>query len=96
MSDTKFTPGPWLYQPRGSLILDGSSGSSQVLISTVAVNTRRNEGRYNAHLIAAAPSLYAKVVELEMYLLEEDRDYGGSQDHFETEALLAKARGEAQ
>jgi hypothetical protein len=43
----------------------------------------------------ASEDLYAKVVELHSYLTEEDKDYAGSHAELETEALLAKARGES-
>lgn len=54
---SKHSPGPWSFQDHGSLILDARSGSSQTLVAKVEVNTYRDEGRYNAHLIAAAPEL---------------------------------------
>ena len=47
------TPGPWHHKEWGSLILDGGTGSAQVLVATVAVNTRRDEGRHNAAFITA-------------------------------------------
>lgn len=52
---SKHSPGPWSFQDHGSLILDARSGSSQTLVAKVEVNTYRDEGRYNARLIAAAP-----------------------------------------
>lgn len=51
------TPGPWHFLDWGGRIVDDSVGSSQVLIATVALNTRGDESRHNARLIAAAPDL---------------------------------------
>ncbi len=47
------TPGPWRHEAWGSRILDSGVGSSQLLITTVAVNTFRDQGRHNAEFIAA-------------------------------------------
>jgi|GEM_PF-6336964 len=56
---SKHSPGPWSFQNHGSQILDARSGSSQTLVAKVEVNTYRDEGRYNALLISAAPELLA-------------------------------------
>lgn len=58
---SKHSPGPWSFQDHGSLILDARSGSSQTLVAKVEVSTYRDEGRYNARLIAAAPSYHEAV-----------------------------------
>lgn len=54
---TAHTPGPWRFKEWGALIVGGGEGSSEVLICSVAINTRRGEGRHNAALIVAAPAL---------------------------------------
>lgn len=48
------TPGPWRHEAWGSRILDSGVGSRQLLITTVAANTFRDQGRHNAEFIAAA------------------------------------------
>jgi hypothetical protein len=106
MSDTKFTEGPWCVSSKNPTIImrDFSligSDSGQEIGSTMGHD---NSGFYvtkaeaiaNAHLFAASPSLYEKVVELHSYLIEEDQNYMGSQAYLETKFLLAKARGDAQ
>jgi hypothetical protein len=47
------TPGPWRHEAWGSRILDSGVGSRQLLITTVAANTFRDQGRHNAEFIAA-------------------------------------------
>ena len=94
MSDTKFTPGPWAWgnedwsdqwflQP-GVLIIDydggGPSGSDEFDAA-------------NAHLIAAAPDLYAALYALLKANLSCDDDNIDAADA--ARAALAKARGEA-
>lgn len=93
MSDTKFTPGPWAWgnedwsdqwflQP-GVLIIDydggGPSGSDEFDAA-------------NAHLIAAAPDLYAALNGL-LGLLDAGSLY--EPQAYAARAALAKARGEA-
>lgn len=60
---SKHTPGPWRYLQWGSRIVSSDTGSTQVLIATVSTNTRRDEGRHNAHLLTAAPDLLAMLIE---------------------------------
>ena len=93
MSDTKFTPGPWAWgnedwsdqwflQP-GVLIIDydggGPSGSDEFDAA-------------NAHLIAAAPDLYAALDGL-LGLLDAGSLY--EPQAYAARAALAKARGQA-
>lgn len=90
----KHTPGPWNYQEWGRLILDSGQGSSQLQVATVALNTRRDEGTANAHLIAAAPDLLHAV----QCLMGELMDLRGMEqsDNFLMGArALAKASGES-
>lgn len=95
-NEAKWTPGPWEYQQWGSRIFDSGKGSSQVLVAIIATNTRKDEGRHNAHLIAAAPELFEA---LEAML--EDGVFAGCDwipsDNAKQlgDAALAKARGES-
>lgn len=54
------TPGPWIVQRQPHAVV---AKFADVLICTMAKNTRRNEGRHNADLIAAAPELLAALRE---------------------------------
>lgn len=60
----RHSPGPWTFQERGSLILDARTGDNQCAVAHVQVNTYKNEGFYNARLIAAAPELLSALIEL--------------------------------
>jgi len=60
---SKHTSGPWKYLEWGARIVSSDIGSAQVLIATVAINTRRDEGRHNASVLAAAPDLLAMLAE---------------------------------
>lgn len=88
---SKHSPGPWSFQDHGSLILDARSGSSQTLVAKVEVNTYRDEGRYNAHLIAAAPDLLEACQTLAEWLRREaagsdGQPWAGKRDTPEGEA----------
>lgn len=89
MSETKWTPGPWIEDEFFPLIYDSATGPKQVLIATVAINTRRDEGRHNARLIAAAPDLYDALFQI----VDDDGVCVASLRA--ARAALAKARGEA-
>lgn len=56
---SKHTAGPWRYKEWGGLIVGGGTGSDEILICTMAVNTRHDEGRCNRELILAAPTMQA-------------------------------------
>lgn len=45
--------------------MGGGAGSDEVLICTMATNTRHDEGRHNRALILAAPTMQARIAELE-------------------------------
>lgn len=81
---SKHTPGPWRYLQWGSRIVSSDTGSTQVLIATVATNTRRDEGRHNAHLLTAAPDLLA--------MLAEAHEIIDSWGHEETAEVTARMR----
>lgn len=56
---SRHTAGPWRYKEWGGLIVGGGTGSDEILICTMAVNTRHDEGRCNRELILAAPTMQA-------------------------------------
>lgn len=58
---SEHTPGPWRYREWGGLIVGGGAGSDEVLICTMATNTRHDEGRHNRELIIEAPALRARL-----------------------------------
>jgi len=92
---SKYTPGPWQYLEWGARIVSSDIGSAQVLIATVAINTRRDEGRHNASVLAAAPDLLAMCEEL-----AECADYWSEYDVpigivERLRAVIAKAKGES-
>lgn len=88
MSDTKWTPGPWIQN--GCFVSD-----SENLHSIVSgVTNRPDEELYaNAALIAAAPDLYGELAETHAALCFTE-GYIGSLRYKRNKAALAKARGE--
>lgn len=48
------TPGPWWSNRTNLLIVNDGKGSSEWLVATVAMNTYKDQGRYNSQFIAAA------------------------------------------
>lgn len=91
---SKHTKGPWRYLQWGSRIVSSDTGSAQVLIAMVEINTRRDEGRYNAHVLTAAPDLLAMLTEAHDII-----DAIGQPDTADVAArmrdVIAKAKGEA-
>lgn len=84
MSETKFTPGPWDFEPSGKEagyigFPDGSGFYAAI---------REDDG----HLIAASPDLYAALENLLKYSHPSPGQEELYQDGWE---VLAKARGEA-
>jgi hypothetical protein len=60
MSANKWTPGPWIHWADTNLVIrlhGGAARREDLRICEVSTNTRKDEGRYNARLIAAAPTL---------------------------------------
>lgn len=90
---SKHTEGPWKYLEWGARIVSSDIGSAQVLIATVAINTRRDEGRHNASVLAAAPDLLAMLAEAHDII-----DAIGQPETAEVaarmRAVIAKARGD--
>lgn len=107
MSETKFTPGPWVENnddgfSRGS-IWAGCSPSGAGAVGTLIANVAGDsaEADANAHLIAAAPDLYAALTDayevLGAILEDTDGDDGERIPNpllVQLRAALAKARGE--
>ena len=102
-----FTPGPWKYgeDMRGKRRVFDTTGREVVRALSEAGLVRRThaERAANAHLIAAAPALYAAVVEATEYVTATHALIAGAvgQDNAVSPVLkrcreaLALARGEA-
>lgn len=56
------TPGPWHSNHYDHLIVDDGEGSSQTLVTTVALNTYKDRSRHNKNFIAL--SNLATILEL--------------------------------
>ena len=93
MTETKFTPGPWVVDPRFPDSIRASDGTTLFVGTTD--NARRLE---NARLIAAAPDLFAAASELtrlhDTYTGEARDDDAMSVAMDELRAALRRARGE--
>lgn len=70
------------------------TGAALALVVNKVDGKASDSGNANAHLIAAAPDMYAKLDEISDGLLEAG-GYGNCRLAKEIELLLAKARGEA-
>ena len=95
MSDTKFTPGPWRYDRTNGSPTTGEhmiAGAKPGYLAEVR-DCGSGDVRANAHLIAAAPDLYAALYALLKANLSCDDDNIDAADA--ARAALAKARGEA-
>lgn len=97
MSETKFTPGPWMVDPRFDRDIQTADAELEIActnehVLTGGVKPDAEQQRANARLIAAAPDLYEAAYGL-LYSSEDVSTY----DHFYSalRAALAKARGEA-
>lgn len=105
MSKAKHTKGFWYILPTPEVNLirtEGEKGHTYIAKvikdpdkDNKGLNT--NEGRGNAHLIAAAPEMYEALEEVLNYWTPGEAHYEG-QDFFDAighlQALLKKARGE--
>ncbi len=93
MSETKFTPGPWMVIEPEATCANGWGGFALVAPSPIEFNDKSPcFTTANAHLIAAAPDLY-EALECALGLLE-DEDWGHTKVWNVGNAVLAKARGE--
>mgnify|MGYP003443857007 FL=1 len=94
--ETKWTPGPWPVKPTGDFkrivigdgLVEGPGGYE--VAEVYSDDCDRDEAMANAHLIAAAPDLYAALAMAQLWL-----DVDGRFDMRGINAALAKARGEA-
>lgn len=103
MSETKFTPGPWVIDPetRPSEVCTihgmprdertNYQGWAYVRGELGYWDSSPDEEMANAHLIAAAPELYEALEAM----LEECEDDEFAPHVMDAKAALAKARGEA-
>ena len=64
-AERAITASPWRYKEWGGLVVGGGEGSAEVLICTMATNTRHDEGRHNRELIVEAPTLRARAEKAE-------------------------------
>lgn len=111
-AETKFTPGPWRIAEDASeasfcwwagepdhrcvvVTVDDSPGEG--ICSTNDDGLPTDEDLANAHLIAAAPDLYAALEKAQCGCSTEERESGHRVDCWfpEADAALKKARGEA-
>lgn len=109
MKTVAFTPGPWRYEPQ-----DGRQNQRVICLeeivaeydpvkplATVMATAWRPRGKSavaNAHLIAAAPDLYAALYHAHSLMMIADRSQAWREERdkcvAQAEAALAKARGE--
>jgi hypothetical protein len=105
MSETKWTPGPWHVERRKRTVEIHTETTAGLFgASLAAVHSQRLNNNYpspakaehpqmaNAHLIAAAPELYA-ACEKAKIVLEDNGIFGSTLNGLRR--ALAKARGEA-
>ena len=100
MSNTKFTPGPWVADTTdpSDVVVWAVPDPSDKLIANIGQRVQQVQVAFdcdiaNAHLIAAAPDLYAALYALLKANLSCDDDNIDAADA--ARAALAKARGEA-
>lgn len=107
MAETRFTPGPWKWSYRDELLTHDDrevmpmwvEGQDPTLVEGCAVAFELSSA--DAHLIAAAPEMYAALAELagrvEAWEAERIRLSGTEKrtDLTAARAALAKARGES-
>ncbi|CAM0102509.1 hypothetical protein VPH234P10_0020 [Vibrio phage 234P10] len=99
-SEAKFTQGPWFYD--NYILVDGSVRVVHGNITITYHGEANDHDIANAHLIAAAPEMYAEierdVLEVEARLKFADKRTLAVNPDVENlkrkKALLAKARGE--
>lgn len=97
MKDTKFTNGPWFIE-NNFCTLDVSSKDNGIVCSVECgyqlseqLIDPSDEEQANAHLITAAPDMYALLVELVKSVENDCSDFS----MFAVKSLLSKARGES-
>lgn len=99
MSITRFTKGPWRVDKYGNVIQSETrDGGEAIRAGGIALCMNDGEPKYNRHLIAAAPELYAELQEASNWF-NSQIGFGDWFTDFEVwykhiESLLKKARGE--
>ena len=99
MSETKWTKGPWIYD-RGVDVVEVAGGDGPAIadLHTSGVDLDV-ENRANGHLIAAAPELYAALLDVIAENTGQPKSCGCKYSCIHTGdnamAALAKARGAA-
>lgn len=105
MTETTFTPGPWSIVDRPDLAFRfGTDDGWEIVVEVGNDKQRRGVAicpglQANAHLIAAAPDMYAALVTIERDArpINWDEFDDSEADAWRVvTAALAKARGEAQ
>jgi hypothetical protein len=98
--DTNHTPGPWTYSMRGITAPNGQRVEADGLALVTGVRDKLDPAFANAHLIAAAPELYAALSGL---VADYDNNQSGINEGLVkmakaalAKAALAKARGETE
>jgi hypothetical protein len=85
------TPGPWLSFDSGTLVISASPGDALIADLDGSEVDTNEEREANAHLIAAAPELYAVVKAYVVACKEQDIKLGSITG--DAIAALAKAEG---
>jgi len=98
----KFTKGPWIKGGSDDgggcvnhIYSDDATGSAVANVKFSIVRRRSDELEANAHLIAAAPDMYALLDELSAFLSFKVKDDTLKGLKLNVDTLLAKARGES-
>lgn len=91
MIEAKFTKAPWKFNAHDGSITDCTKAENEIAIAQLDDWHYLGMGYANAHLIAAAPEMYAILERLSRFSCDESIGDGNLWDIRE---LLVKARGE--
>ena len=98
MSDTKFTPGPYLYYPGDRSLVSSVTGEHVAIVQPWNFVGHQDIQKANGSLLEAAPRLYHALAKVwENFDLDEFEDHNGNNFAWladEVQAALAQARGE--
>ena len=92
MSETKFTPGRWVWKYENLYSENDGEKDKPVLVTDYEVPERTT---WDSHLIAAAPDLYEALQRLVNVSAEIAPDVQSASVFTDARAALAKARGES-
>jgi len=105
MSETKFTPGPWIKRGKGTIETSGWAEVAAVMDGQMLDRVDHETQEANAHLIAAAPDMYEELEcarDVFRFYQSHHEFKGGTEKAIRNkeiadriDRLLAKARGEA-